>query len=195
MTDFLCIRHGDTDAVGVRLVGRLAGVSLNAKGRAQAKALAERLAAEPPDRIVCSPLERTRDTAGVIAERVGRPVEEDEGLLEIAFGEWTGRSFDELEREPLWRAYHHFRSGIRIPGGEMAVEVQARMVAVTERLHSESPDTAIALVSHGDPIRYLLAHYAGIPLDHALRLAVDVGSLSRISMDQWGPRVLALNSA
>lgn len=193
MSRFLCIRHGDNDAVGQWLAARSAAVHLNDEGRRQVARVAESLLADPPDRIIASPLDRTRETAAILAERLACTVEIDEGLLEVAFGDWTGRGFDEMEQEPLWRRYHEFRSGIRIPGGEMAVEIQARMVAVTERLRKESPNARVALVSHGDPIRYLVAFYLGIPIDLALRLEIAPASVSEVEVADWGAKVHGVN--
>ncbi len=194
MSLLLFIRHGDTDAVGSCLAGRNPGVHLNERGRRQAEVVAERLATLPPQRVICSPLERTCQTAAAIAERFEVGVELDERIIEVDFGEWSGRSFDELENDPMWRAYHAFRSGIRIPGGEMATEIQARMVAATESIRRQSPESVVAIVSHGDPIRYALGFYMGIPVDLVLRLEVGVASVSAVTVADDGARIHMLNS-
>lgn len=193
MTTFVLVRHGATDAVGRRLAGRLAAIPLNADGERQIRAAAESLAGYGIDRIVAGPLERAQATAALLAEATGAPVETDPGVDEVAFGAWTGCTFDSLDADPHWRAYNAFRSGSRIPGGEMGIEVQARIVAATERLHGAHPAERIAIASHGDPIRYLIAHYAGIPMDLALRLAVDVASISVLALDGAAARVLCVN--
>ncbi len=194
MSLFLFIRHGETDAVGKTLAGRNPGLHLTGRGVRQARSLAERLSVRRLDRVVCSPMERTRQTALVIAEAHGLELEVDEALLEVDFGEWTGRGFSQMKEDPLWRRYHEFRSGVRIPDGEMALEIQARVVTATERLRKESPEGVIALVSHGDPIRYGIAFYAGIPLDLSLRTDIDVTSVSAIAVDDRGARVLCINN-
>ncbi|WP_303904611.1 histidine phosphatase family protein [Thiohalomonas denitrificans] len=193
MTRFVFIRHGETEAVGKTLTGRIPGLHLTRRGVGQVRTLAERLKFRRLDRLVTSPMERTRQTATVIAEIHDAEVEIDEALLEVDFGEWSGRSFAEMEDNLLWRRYHEFRSGVRIPGGEMAPEIQARVVAATERLRMETPDGVIVLVSHGDPIRYGIAFYAGIPLDLALRTDIDIASVSAIDVDDRGARVLCVN--
>ncbi|SCZ60307.1 histidine phosphatase family protein [Thiohalomonas denitrificans] len=193
MTRFVFIRHGETEAVGKTLTGRAPGVRLTERGFDQVRTLAGQLKFQRLDRLVTSPMERARQTAAAITEVHGTAMEIDEALLEVDFGEWGGCSFAEMEDDPLWRRYHEFRGGIRIPGGEMALEIQARVVAATERLRRETPDGVIALVSHGDPIRYGVAFYAGIPLDLALRTNIDIASVSAIAVDDRGARVLCVN--
>ena len=194
MTTFLLIRHGETEAVGRRLSGREPGVGLTERGREQARELAERLSGLRLHRVISSPLRRTRETASALAEAHDLELETDAGLCEVDFGDWTDHTVAELENRILWRQYHQFRSGIRIPGGEMALEIQTRMIATTERLRGQSPEGAVALVGHGDPIRYAVAFYAGIPLDLAFRVEIDTVSVSAVVVDNHGARVLCVNN-
>ncbi len=193
MTTFFLIRHGDTDALGKTLSGRLPGVRLNAAGRAQVERLAERLAAERIDVIVTSPLERARETAGPLARRLGLEPRIAEELNEYDFGEWSGMSFRELEPDERWRRFNAFRAGARPPGGELMLEVQARAVGLVQRLCEERADGRVALVSHGDVIRAALLYYLGAPLDHFLRVEVSPASVSALEVGPYGPRVLFVN--
>src|SRR3990172_2972087 len=115
----LLIRHGETDFVKKnRLAGRLPGVPLNKKGRAQALAVAERLKGAPVKAIYTSPMERARETAQPIAEALGlEPVARD-GLLETDIGEWMGESVKKLQRLKLWKIVQAAPSMLRFPGGE-----------------------------------------------------------------------------
>lgn len=194
MALFLLIRHGHNDAVGKAITGRAAGIRLNARGREEADRVAERLLSIPLTAIFSSPLERTRETAAPLARRTGQEVQISEKIHEIDFGEWTGLTFEELSREPRWRQFNTFRSGTRIPGGEIMVEVQQRMVSEIERLRARQPDGTFALFSHGDPIKTAVAHYAGFPLDHMLRFEISLASISMIDIRDWGARVLCINS-
>ncbi len=74
MTQLLLVRHGMTDWVGERLAGRTPGIPLNAAGRAEAAALAARLADTPIEAVYASPLERTRETADYLAQPRGLDV-------------------------------------------------------------------------------------------------------------------------
>lgn len=194
MSVFLLIRHGHNDSIGRYIVGRGPGVSLNRTGQDQADSLAGRLAGAGITHIYSSPLERARETAAPLARRLGLEVTIEEDLHEIEFGRWTGVPFAELEKERRWRFFNTFRSGTRTPGGELMVEVQARMVAAVERLREQHPKGVIALVSHGDPIKTVVAHYAGLPLDFILRLEISLSSVSAIRITDHGPKILCVNS-
>ncbi|MEW6250325.1 MAG: histidine phosphatase family protein [Planctomycetota bacterium] len=193
MVTFLLIRHAHTDAVGRRIAGRMPNVGLSPAGRAQLDALAARIGEQPVQRLLSSPLERARETAAAVARVLRIEVEFAEELNELDFGAWTGRTFAELAPDPLWQQYNAFRSGTRMPGGEVMLEVQARVVGLIQRLRETADGQAIALVTHGDVIRAALAYYLGIPLDLILRFEVDPASVSAVRLDDDGPHVLCIN--
>lgn len=166
---------------------------LNEEGRAQAEGLAARLSSAPLRAVYSSPLERALETAAPLARALGLEVRVSGALNELDFGEWTGRTFSELEREPGWRRFNSFRSGTRIPGGELMAEAQARFVAEMGRLRERHAGEALALVSHADPIRAAVAHYAGIPLDLFLRVEVSPASVSVVEVGEYGPRIISVN--
>jgi len=194
MTLVLLICHGTTDWVdrGI-LAGRSPHVHLNRAGMREVEQLAERLACCPIDAVWSSPLERAIETAAPIAERQTLDVRICEGMTEIDFGDWTGREIRELAEDPQWLQFNHFRSGTRIPGGELIVEVQERMVTAIEQLHRLYPEGLVAAVSHGDVIKSAIAYYAGIPLDLLLRIRISPSSVSVIAIDSDGPEVLGIN--
>src|SRR5258708_29550543 len=102
----LVVRHGLTAATGTALTGRTPGIPLDDAGRAQAAALAERLASVKLDAIVSSPLERCFQTAEAIAasQKPGElTVQPDERLIEVGHGETTLNSPRQLSPEPLLR--------------------------------------------------------------------------------------------
>ncbi len=190
MAVFLLIRHGSHDLIGRSITGRRAGVHLNAEGLRQAEALAERLAPLSPAALYCSPMERTRETAEPLARVAGLEVQVREGLNEVDFGHWSGLSMEELAKLPRWGVFNRFRSGTRIPGGEMMAEVQGRMVAEVEKMHADHPRGVVVVVSHGDPIKTVLAHYLGFPLDHLKRLEIALASVSALELKGEGARLL-----
>jgi broad specificity phosphatase PhoE len=193
MTRFLLVRHGENDTIGRSLAGRQKGVSLNGPGKDQALSLVERLKGLEIHAIQSSPMERTLETAAPLAADRALPVLIREGLNEVDYGEWNGLSFDELKALQGWSEYNAFRSGIRIPGGELVCEVQARMVAELEQLSREYPDSTLALFSHGDPIRTVLAHAMGMPLDLITRLTIGTASVSILDLSRYGPVVQGIN--
>ena len=73
------------------------------------------------------------------------------------------------------------------------LEAQNRMVAFVESLQREGRDEAVALFSHGDPIKSVFAYYLGIPLDLFTRVEISPGSYSILRLNPWGPQILAVN--
>lgn len=196
MSTFLLIRHALCDPVGKAIAGRGPGVHLNPSGRVQAGALATRLAGLPISAIYSSPLERAQETAEPIARRLGLEVESDPRLNEVDFGDWTGRTLAELDETPGWLAFNTHRSTTRIPGGESMSEVLARALEGLNQIRQCHPasSTLIAVVSHGDVLRSVLAHFAGIPMDHMQRIEISPASVSVLCLLKAAPRLLLLNS-
>ena len=191
----LLIRHASNDWIGTRLAGWTPGVHLNDVGRAEAAALAARLAGRRLDAVYASPLERARETAGFVAAPHGITVRLLPEVGEVHFGSWEGRSLEELRAEPLWAQVQQRPSQIRFPGGESLAEVQARAVAALERLRADHPRRVVAVVSHADVIKVAVAHYAGAHLDHFQRLVVTPGSLSVIHLSDGEPRLVLFNDS
>ena len=193
-TTFLLIRHAAHGLLGRKMAGCMSGVCLNEAGQAQATQLAERLACIPLDAIYSSPLERAQETAAPLAARLDLPVQTCSEIVEINYGEWTGLTFEELKDCPEWLPYNQFRSGSRIPGGEMMLEAQARTVTQMQKLCLQHPNQRIALVSHADIIKGALAYYLGMPLDLFLRLEISPASVSILTLNEYGPKVLCVNN-
>ncbi|MDD2672158.1 MAG: histidine phosphatase family protein [Syntrophales bacterium] len=194
MTIFILIRHAMCDEVGVSIAGRSTGVSLNRTGREQARELAERLAHLPIGGIFCSPLERACETARSIAERTGARITISRELDEIDFGDWTGCGISSLSGNPAWRGFNDHRSTTRIPGGEMMIGVQHRIITELDRIRAEFPGRILAIVSHGDVIKSAILYYAGIPLDFIERIEIAPASASGIRLGDGGPRILGINT-
>jgi probable phosphoglycerate mutase len=193
VTVLLLIRHAHTDAAGKRLTGWSRGVHLNERGVREAEALAERLEGIRIDAIYASPLERCRETAAPLARRLGLAVSTRRGLLEVDYGDWTGRLISQVRRTQRWRVVRHTPSQMRFPGGESLVEVQARAVVEVERIVAAHPKDVVAIVTHADVVRLLLAHYLGLHLDGLHRLVADTASVSVIALADGSPRVVKVN--
>lgn len=193
MLTALLIRHATCDHVGRRIAGRAPGVRLDARGRAEALALAEALAERRIDAVYSSPLERAMETARVLADRLGRTVQAAAGLDELDFGEWTGRSLASLAEDPSWRAFNEARAATRIPGGELMSEAADRAMAELSRFERKHPDGVIAAVSHADVIRGILLRCLDMPLDAVHRLEVAPASVSVVRLFADGAQVVGVN--
>jgi probable phosphoglycerate mutase len=190
----LLIRHASNDSIGSYVAGRRPGLHLNAEGVRQAEALAERLRPVHLEAIYSSPLERARETAEPIARGRALEIGIEPSFIEIDYGEWAGVDMGDLGRDPRWRQWNEARSTTRVPGGELMVETQTRVVAGIERLRERHPNETIAVVSHGDPIRSAIAYYGGIPIDLSTRLEIGLASVSVLSFEGDRPRILGINN-
>jgi probable phosphomutase (TIGR03848 family) len=193
VTTILLVRHGQTDAVNRYIAGTAEGTPLNREGRLQAERLAETLRDVPLAAVVASPLTRTRETAEPIARAHGLDIETVSAFAEFEFGAWTGRTFSDIESDPLWHQFNAVRSLTRAPGGELMLEVQQRAVAGLLELADSRPDAHVLVVSHGDVIRAALMYFLGVPLDHVHRLEVSPAGISIVTLDAHGPVVRQVN--
>ena len=199
MSTVLLVRHGLTPMTGPVLAGHTPGVVLDDRGRKQAAALAQRVAALPLTAVVTSALERCVETAEAVlaAQRdAGRAPEwhVDDRLIECRYGDWTGRPIKELARDPLWKVVQTQPSAVRFPGGESLVEVAARAVSAVRDWDSRLGANAVWVAcSHGDVIKAILADALGLHLDQFQRIVVDPGSASVVRYTDTRPFVVRVN--
>lgn len=203
MATVLLVRHGRTlaNTEGV-LAGRTPGTFLDDTGAEQVRALAQALAGVRPMAVIASPLERTVQTAELIAEAItaqGGPefkVAHELGLIECDYGDWTGKSLSELAQDSLWRAVQDHPSAVKFPGesGESMAAMQSRAVASIRSWNDLlGPEALYIAVSHGDVIKSIIADALGVHLDNFQRIVVDPGSLSVIRYSELRPFVLSVN--
>lgn len=202
MTTVLLIRHGRTSAntAGI-LAGRSSGVVLDEVGHKQVAETAARVAGVPLKAVVTSPLRRCRQTAQalVAARGDGCPLVVEQGLVECGYGDWTGKPLRELSKDKLWSTVQSQPSAVRFPGGESLAEMSARAVGAIRgwdaRLTDEhGPDAVWVAVSHGDPIKAILADALGMHLDSFQRIVVDPAAISIVRYTGSRPFVITVNS-
>jgi probable phosphoglycerate mutase len=184
------VRHGQTDhSLANRFCGSI-DPPLNATGLAMADALAARYGSEGWSAIYASPRLRTRQTAAPTAALARLEVQIEEGLREIAYGEWEGRAEAEVEREDAQRfsAWAAHPGRVSPPGGETAVEIAARAMAVIDHIRSRMSDGKVLVASHKATIRILVCALLGIDVDlFRARIAQRVGAVTVVSFKQSGP--------
>ncbi|KAB8195188.1 MSMEG_4193 family putative phosphomutase [Nonomuraea phyllanthi] len=194
MTTLLLARHGLTDLTGPVLAGRTPGVHLSEAGRAQATALAARVAGVRLDAIVSSPLERCRETAQAVAEGREMEVRVDDRFIECGYGGWTGRPLKELAKEPLWQVVQAHPSAATFPEGESLSDMQHRAVAAVREWNHRLGEKAVYLVcSHGDVIKSIVADALGLHLDQFQRITADPAAVTVIRYAPLRPFVRRLN--
>jgi probable phosphoglycerate mutase len=191
----LLIRHAPTAETGRLLSGRAPGIPLSSEGRAAAELVADRLSAHPIAAVYTSPLQRCRETAAAIAGRHGLRPQVDRRLIEVDYGQWSGRRLRQLMKLKSWQALLDTPSRFAFPGGsETLLEAQERVVTGLENIAGRHSDQLVAAVTHNDAIRLALAHYLGMPLDLFHRLHVGPASVTIIDLEPGRPpRVPVVN--
>jgi len=198
----LLTRHGHTAlSEPDTYLGRRIVASLSDEGRREAQALADRLTGVPLDRIISSPLDRTRETAEAIAAGRDVSVELDERLIEFDYGSWEGLTVAQAqERFPDQFALYDANPAIHhVGGGENGEQAAKRVSALVDDLLSwwaGEGDRTCLLVGHSSINRALLAATTGVPLpDYRRRFLQDFTNLSVLTwedLDQ-GPLLVLLN--
>jgi probable phosphoglycerate mutase len=195
MTRILLIRHAVNEWVKTgKLAGWTAGVHLNEDGQEQATALGKRLAEVPLNAIYSSPLERTVETAQAIVQHHSKlTLQIEAGIGEVRYGKWQGKELKKLAKKKLWYAVQHFPSRVQFPEGESMRGAQIRAVDTIERLRNSHEKELIAVVSHSDVIKMIVAHYMGMHLDMFQRIAIAPASITSIAIGGSRPIVEVVN--
>ncbi len=193
MTQLFLIRHGQTDWADKKLAGWMPDVHLNEAGQKQTAALVERLLPISFDAIYSSPLERTIETAMPLAQARGLEIVQMRELGEVDYGEWQGESLKQLVKKKEWAVVRVAPSAMRFPSGESLREVQSRAVGIIERIAAAHPEGTVAVFSHGDVIKAVVAHFIGTPLDMFQRLTIAPASVTVLSLGKFGGLLLRLN--
>jgi broad specificity phosphatase PhoE len=190
-TDLILVRHGLTDwNEQGRLLGR-SDVALNERGRDQAAALGEALRNLSPQRLIASPQSRAQQTATVIASACGLEVETDPDIDEVWLGRWRGKRYDELADDADVQRY------LRDPTYECdAVEsfttLRRRLADFAARIRCAG-EPACAVVSHGDPLRILVAELIELPVSRFRSLLVEPGSATILRLGRKRAQLAVLN--
>jgi phosphoserine phosphatase len=172
-------------------------VALSEHGRAQAAALARRLAAERIDRLYSSDLTRAFETARIVGEPHGLEVTPDPRLREFAFGAWEGLTWDEiLARHPELREAGRTSAGIFVPeGGESFAQVRARVKEFFDEL-AAFDDARVVIVTHAGPLHAALAALEAVPLDETgapAGVRFSPAGVTRLAMEGGRARLITLN--
>jgi len=195
-TTIVLVRHGETDWNRDRRFQGQADIVLNETGRAQVRALAAELAAEPFSIAYTSPLRRAAESAEILGAALELEVRPCDALKEVHVGSWAGLTVPEVEtRFPDGhRRWLDSRSGWE--DGETYDELGVRVVEGLARIGAAHPGAQVLAVTHGGPIRAILAAIRGLPFEasrdeirfvencEAVRVAIQDGTLEAVR----GPR-------
>lgn len=184
MTLWVC-RHGRTEANASGLLLGRADPDLDALGRRQAEAIAAAL--PRPELVLSSPLARCRQTA----EALGVPVEVDERLVELDYGEYDLIPLQDIPAE-TWRRWRE-DPDFRPPGGETLEELAARVGEALDGVQERARAADVVVVSHVSPIKAALAWALGVSIAVSWRCFVGQASITEIGLSPNGPSLRLFN--
>jgi broad specificity phosphatase PhoE len=185
MTKILLIRHGHVEGIKPERFRGRAPLDLTELGRAEAHAVACRVAGVwQPGRIYTSPMGRCIETGAAIAKACGAPTEVCDDLTDINYGDWQFKSFDEAKSQDpalfaAWFATPHL---IRFPNGESLQDLAARAANALRLVLARHPDDTIVLVAHDSVNRALLMQLIDQPLSAYWRIAQSPCCLNEIDI-------------
>ena len=192
-TTLVLVRHGVTaHTTEKRFSGGLASANpgLSDEGRAQIRSVASWLSplAERVDAVISSPVRRTRESAEILAEALGHPLEEEPGFAEMEFGTWDGLTFAEVAERHQADLDSWLGSLDVAPGrsGESFREVEKRVLAGLQRVLDAHAGRTVVVVSHVTPIKTLVAHAVDAPLTSVFRMELSPGSVTVLSFFTGG---------
>ncbi len=155
----LITRHGQTDWNLNRKVQGKSDIELNRTGIEQAEEVAKKLAKEPIDLIICSPLIRARQTAEIINRDRNLPIKYDNSISEINYGEFEGIELTNFDLHAFWDYYNNndYQSAEKIK------DFFKRVYEFLDRLHVNQQEKNVLLVAHGGISIAVNCYFNGIP--------------------------------
>lgn len=185
MTELLLIRHGETDYNRqYRFQGQI-DVPLNQTGLAQARRLADRLAAEPLDAVVSSDLQRARATAEPLLQARGAQARLDPLWREQAFGVLEGLEVPSVRfsHPELWAAWSRHEADQAPPGGESNVRFHARVMQALRALAEARPGARVAVFTHGGVLDMVWREVNARPLAGPRECEIPNTGINRLRWD------------
>ena len=191
------IRHPEPEQSARGLCYGSLDVPLSAAGWRQAGAIAQALASQHFDAICSSPSQRCMDTANKIAAGSSCMVQSIDALRELHFGAFEGGFYTEIARcyPELYRDWMERPTETRFPGGETFVQMCERVTGITHTLLARYEGRNIVFITHGGPIRVILAHALGLPMRNIFRIGQRYGAVNRIRYLEGTAVVELMNSS
>ena len=181
-TGLWLLRHPEPEeSARGRCYGSL-DVALSPEGIRQAQAVAEALADQPFAAIYTSPRQRCWKAAGILAAGRNCRVETIDDLSELDFGVWEGRTYDEIAATypELYQQWMEHPTETPFPGGESFGKMHARVSSAMRELLSRHAGASIAVMTHGGPVRIVLAKALGLDVKNIFRIGQRYGAINRV---------------
>jgi broad specificity phosphatase PhoE/ribonuclease HI len=183
-TELIFLRHGETPQTAEKRFSGSGGddPGLSETGQAQAVAAAEYLARHSGiDAIVTSPMRRTRETAAVVAEKLGLDTVVEKGWVECSFGDWDGHTFAEIQQKwpDALNAWLDSTS-VAPPGGESFDACARRARSARDGLLARYPGKTVLVVTHVTPIKLMVRSVLQAPMSSMFRMELRPATLTEI---------------
>ncbi len=189
------LRHGETTASQTGGYCGTLDPDLTPAGNEMARDFAAAYRDLPWEAVFCSPLKRAVATAQPLCEAVGLTPKLRDGLKEIAYGQWEGKTPDEVNRE----FHDEYVSWLADPGwypptgGERGVDIARRSSLVLDEIEQSLPSGNVLVVSHKATTRIILCSLLGIDVGrYRDRISLAVAALSIVEMTKQGPLLKVL---
>lgn len=187
------VRHGDTAQAAEGVFCGDLDPPLIDSGVTQAQKVGAAALVLGVSALYCSPKIRARMTAAPVARACGLEPVIDEGLREIAYGKWEGRTEAEVRVEDAeaYDAWQADPSLVSPPGGETAFAIAARALPVVLRARSEHPRGHVMLVTHKATVRVIVSALLGMPLGRfRSHVACPTASITSFEFGARGPMIV-----
>ena len=167
MLDLVVIRHGETDWNRQQRFQGQIDIALNAMGLEQANRLGQHLAQSPTDVLICSDLQRARQTAAPLAAAWKQTAHTRPGFREQSFGVLEGLDVPTIKTQhpELWAQWLEHRADFALPGGESLQQFHARVLQSVREAAADHPGKTVTIVTHGGVLDMLWRTVHGLPLD------------------------------
>ena len=193
-TEIILMRHGETPWTAQRRYTGSSDPSLSVRGRKQARALARYLKKNGADVLYSSSLKRARETAAIIGRSLKKRPRTDRRLNEISFGNWEGKTADELllRKDKRFLAWCRGRP-VSAPGGESRRNFRRRVLQALREIQRRYPGKKIGIVSHGGAMRMMLLELLCLPPKAIWSFRMDPASVTVIRLYGKTPQCVRLN--
>jgi phosphoserine phosphatase len=196
MTKILLTRHGHVEGIKPERFRGRAPLALTARGRAEAAAVAQRIAAGwRPSLIYTSPMGRSIETATAIATACGIAATPCDDLNDIDYGSWQFKTFAEAKAldAALFAAWFAAPHLVRFPNGESLQDLAARVANAVRMVLARHPDETLVLVGHDSVNRALLLGFLDLPLSAYWRIDQAPCCLNEIDIGGEKVRIRRIN--
>ncbi len=194
MTRLLLVRHGRSEMNAERRVQGWLDSPLDALGRSQAEAVAQRLRLESPEALYTSTLRRARETAEIIAAALDLPLVDDARLRERNVGDIAGMNSEEIDAQfpGLMKRWRESRL-VTPPGGEERDDFWGRVTAAFDDITTRHPDGAVTIVTHGGVLATYMGHLLGLEPGIWPPMSFGNTSLSVVELNGGQPHIRLVN--